>query len=521
MVMLVCAVTVDSLRPACLAASSSASSSSCASYPPTRGRRAVFFYLSLYIMALGSGVMKPCIVSLGAAQFDEQDPVEAPRRASFFNWWFTMIAIGIVLSVTLVVYVQDFVGWGWGYGIPAMTFALALAVFLSGTRLYRYQPLHGHGHGQQGPGPFTQVAQVVVAAARKWRVPVPRDPSLLHELSPAEYAATPHRRRMPHTPSLRLLDKAAVVVAADRSSSSRSKSGGEATPSPRSTGWALCTVTQVEEVKLLARTLPVWVCAVVYLVTYTQMNTLFTKQGSTLDNRIGSGGFRVPPASMQVVAQGTVMLGLPLYDRLLVPCARRVTGNPRGISLLQRYAVGFAFSVVSMACAGLTERHRLAYLHYHPPAPPVAHGHRQQLPLTIFRLVPQYVTMGVSEVFAVVAGFDFFYDQTPDHMHTLGGALNLSALGAGSFLSTGFIQLTSRVNSALGRRPWVGADIDASRVDIFYWFLAAVGVLNLFVFTLIASRYTYKKAVPASDESGNADGQKDDQILESGHRTLL
>lgn len=58
--------------------------------------------------------------------------------------------------------VQDNVGWGVGLGVLAGVLALALALFLLGIKRYRKESPTG--------SPFTRLAQVFVATARKWRV---------------------------------------------------------------------------------------------------------------------------------------------------------------------------------------------------------------------------------------------------------------------------------------------------------------------------------------------------------------
>ena len=68
------------------------------------------------------------------------------------------------LSTKLKFYqwLQDNIGWTEGFGIPIGVIAVALTIFLLGIKKYR----------KEGPmgSPFTGVAQVFVAAARKWRV---------------------------------------------------------------------------------------------------------------------------------------------------------------------------------------------------------------------------------------------------------------------------------------------------------------------------------------------------------------
>ena len=66
------------------------------------------------------------------------------------------------LVIYLFIFEQDNVGWGVGFGVLAGVLALALALFLLGIKRYRKESPRG--------SPFTRMAQVFVAAARKWRV---------------------------------------------------------------------------------------------------------------------------------------------------------------------------------------------------------------------------------------------------------------------------------------------------------------------------------------------------------------
>jgi len=120
------------------------------------------FFFSIYLVALGQGGQKPCLQAFGADQFDEEDPEEKQHKSSFFNWWYFGICIGTIIGVTLVMYIQDNVGWGLGFGIPAMTMAIALFVFMCGTRFYR--------HKLPGGNPLTRIAHVFVATIHKWNI---------------------------------------------------------------------------------------------------------------------------------------------------------------------------------------------------------------------------------------------------------------------------------------------------------------------------------------------------------------
>ncbi|KAE9459703.1 hypothetical protein C3L33_08384, partial [Rhododendron williamsianum] len=123
--------------------------------------KAVFF-TALYILSVGEGGHKPCVQTFAADQFDENLPQEKAAKSSFFNWWYLGIVFGATTATLVVIYVQDYIGWGIGYGMPAAVVAVALVIFLLGRRTYRREAPVG--------SPFTRVAQVFLAAARKWRV---------------------------------------------------------------------------------------------------------------------------------------------------------------------------------------------------------------------------------------------------------------------------------------------------------------------------------------------------------------
>ena len=153
------------------------------------------FYCGLYIIAVGTGGTKPNISTMGADQFDKFEPKERIQKLSFFNWWMFSIFFGTLFSNTFLIYIQDKVGWALGYGLPTIGLAVSILVFLAGTKLYRHKL-------PSEQSPFSRIAHVLVAAIRKWRVPIPDDLKELHELSLEEYTNS-EKFRIDHSPSLR------------------------------------------------------------------------------------------------------------------------------------------------------------------------------------------------------------------------------------------------------------------------------------------------------------------------------
>ncbi|KAK4492082.1 hypothetical protein RD792_002879 [Penstemon davidsonii] len=290
-------------------------------------------FVALYLIALGTGGIKPCVSSYGADQFDDTDEVEKKHRSSFFNWFYFSNNIGALVAASVLVWVQTHVGWEWGFGIPTVAIAIAVAFFFSGTRLYRNQ--------KPGGSPLTRVCQVVIASFRKYRIEVPGDESLLYETADSE-SAIKGSRKIQHTKDLRFFDKAAVETQSDHIK-------GSVDP------WRLCTVTQVEELKAIIRLLPIWATGIIFTTVYGQMGTLFILQGLTMNARLGNSSFEIPSASLGIFDTLSVIFWVPIYDRIIVPVARMFTGHKNGLTQLQRMGIGLFISIFSMLSAGILE----------------------------------------------------------------------------------------------------------------------------------------------------------------------
>ncbi|KAL0307864.1 UNVERIFIED_CONTAM: protein NRT1/ PTR FAMILY 8.2 [Sesamum angustifolium] len=64
-------------------------------------------FLALYLVALGSGGMRPCVSSYGADQFDDADEVEKGHKSSFFNWLYFSVNIGVLIGCSIPVLIQE------------------------------------------------------------------------------------------------------------------------------------------------------------------------------------------------------------------------------------------------------------------------------------------------------------------------------------------------------------------------------------------------------------------------------
>ncbi|MQM16664.1 hypothetical protein Taro_049620 [Colocasia esculenta] len=458
--------------------------SSSACIPASGGQLAVL-YLALYLTALGTGGLKSSVSGFGSDQFDEADSSEKKSMMRFFNWFFFLISLGSLLAVTVLVYVQDHLGRRWGYGICATSILIGLVVFLSGTRRYRFKKLVG--------SPLTQIAAVVAAAWKKRKLPLPSDAALLYDVG--EEAALEWKKGkkqpLPHTEQFRFLDHAAIKTEGD---------AGAAVAPPSK--WRLNTLTDVEEVKMVVRMLPIWATTIMFWTVYAQMTTFSVSQATTMDRRLG-GSFDIPPGSLTVFFVVSILLTVPIYDRLLVPVCRRLTGNPQGLTPLQRIGIGLVLSAFAMAAAALTEikRLRVAGTMADPSG---------TVPMSVFSLVPQFLLVGSGEAFAYGGQLDFFLRECPSGMKTMSTGLFLSTLSLGFFLSSALVTLVHKATGQGGHGAWLADNLNQGRLYNFYWLLAVLSVLNLFIYLVAARWYVYRDrhltaASGSDDENGGVE----------------
>ncbi|KQK06085.1 protein NRT1/ PTR FAMILY 5.10 isoform X2 [Brachypodium distachyon] len=415
----------------------------------------VFFYISLYMVAVAQGGHKPCVQAFGADQFDASDPRESVSRSSFFNWWYFGMCAGTAVTLVVLSYIQDNIGWGLGFGIPCVVMAAALAVFLLGTRTYRYY----YVSGTKQQSLFARAGE----AFAEWR--------RSRQKSTAPLAISdPHQRHQApeFSGQVDVEEQDQVVGKADL----------------------------VEETKRVLRLFPIWATCLIYAVAFAQSSTFFTKQAATLDRRVGHRGLQVPPAALQSFISVTIVVFMPIYDRAIVPLARRYTGVSSGITMLQRIGAGMLLSLVSMVVAALVETHRLrvamdAGLADKPKVP---------VPMSLWWMVPQYVLFGAADVFTMVGLQEFFYDQVPDKLRSVGLALYLSIFGVGSFISSGLVSGIDRVTAAKGH-SWFSNNLNRGHLDYFYWLVAALSALELLAYVFIAATFKYKKNKAAAIET--------------------
>ncbi|KAG9444139.1 hypothetical protein H6P81_015479 [Aristolochia fimbriata] len=391
--------------------------------PPPSPFQTFFFFAALYLVALGHGGHEPCSRAFGADQFDSQHREETKSKSSFFNWVTFSVCFAATSSIWITTFLQDNVSWGLGFGLLCLSMVVALLFLKLGTPTYRYTTAKQTTSARW-------LVKVILAAARPPNnsIRTPKDSLLCEHHEGVE-----------------------------------------------------------EEGEALRRIIPIWSTCLIYGAVYAQSTTLFTKQGNTMQRQIfGPAGFQIPAATLRIFSYVAVIVVVPIYDRLFVPLAKSLTKIPSGVTPLQRVGVGILLSAATMAVAATVESRRLEAARASGLVDEPAEKSSSTVPMSVWWLVPQYATLGASNVFAYVGLQEFFYDQAPGGLRSLGLALYLSVAGVGNFLSGFLISAVDVIGRAYDGDNWFDANLNRAHLDYFYWLLAGLSLIELGLFVYFA-----------------------------------
>ncbi|KAH7550364.1 hypothetical protein ACOSP7_024368 [Xanthoceras sorbifolium] len=428
-----------------------------------------FLLSGLGLLVVGAAGIRPCNLAFGADQFNPETESGKRGISSFFNWYYFTFTFAMMISLTVIVYVQSDVSWTWGLAIPAIMMFLSCAMFFLGTRLYVKVKPDG--------SPLLGMVQVLVAAIKKRRLSLPEQPWLsLHNHIPKGCINS----KLPYTNQFRLLDKAAIMTPEDQ----MNPDGSAFNP------WRLCSMQKVEELKCLARVIPIWASGVVYYVAMIQQQTYVVFQALQSDRRLGNTSFKIPAATYTIFTMIGITIWIPIYDRIVVPRLQRLTKKEGGISILQRMGFGMVLAIVTMLISAIVEEKRRGLAITKPLGVDKKRGAISSL--SGLWLIPQLTLIGLSEAFTLIGQVELYYKQFPENMRSIGGSLTFVGVAISNYLSSFLISIVHQITNGAANGDWLPEDLNKGKLDYFYYLVAALGVMNFVYFLVCAKWYKYK-----------------------------
>lgn len=251
--------------------------------------------------------------------------------------------------------------------------------------------------------------------------------------------------------------------------------------------WRLCTVTQVNQVKILLSVIPIFASTIVFNTILAQLQTFSVQQGSAMDTQL-TKSFHIPPASLQSIPYIILIFLVPIYDAFFVPFARKLTGHESGISPLQRIGAGLFLATFSMISAAVMEQKRRDA------------AVTSNKTLSIFWITPQFLIFGLSEMLTAVGLIEFFYKQSlKGRMQAFLTAVTYCSYSFGFYLSSLLVSLVNKITSRGPTGGWLSDnDLNKDRLDLFYWLLAGLSFLNFLNYLFWSKWYSQNPSTSSS-----------------------
>ena len=401
------------------------------------------FYAGLFLIALGSGGIKPLVSSFVGDQFDRTNKHRAKVVFDAFYW---TINFGSFFASLLMPRVQRAWGPAWAFGIPGALMLAATAIFWAGRRRYVVVP-------PAPPDPDGFLA--VVRTALRSRGPA--GPGFLVAAAGVALALG----------SLLLAPRLGVVVALCLSLGALLAFGGVGTALQLEGARGRHPDEAVEGVRAVLRVLVVFALVTPFHSLFDQKASTWVLQGAQMSMPSpGSwlGWLVREPAQMQALNPLLVMLLIPLNNVAIFPALRRAGLEP---TALRRMGLGIALAGLAWIAAGALQLR-------------IDGG----AAVSIGWQVLPYVLLTLGEVLVSATGLEFAYSQAPIAMK--------GVIMSFWLLTTTFGNLWVLLTNAAVRNEAVLSRIQAAGVSqnaFLMFFFAAFALAAALGFAAYARRY--------------------------------
>ncbi|XP_047141705.1 solute carrier family 15 member 4 isoform X2 [Hydra vulgaris] len=393
------------------------------STPNIENKYIVWVFFSLFLVSIGEGCFKSNMSPFGADQINDTDDVELKK---YFQYYYWALNIGAFTGYSALTLIQQEYGFIKGYPISVALLIIALIVFCI---------------------PQVKNYNAVVPARKKFLVKI-----LKICCNSKRKADNKYSKYESYVPIQHWLDRAKEVY------------GGKYSES------------DVEDIKKLFSVLPMFFYYILYFAAFNQVSTFYLLQG--IHMKVGlrlSSKITVPACWLGIINIFTIVIFVPIFSKYIK--------NAKSYYLM--VSIGMVFSVLSLYCGGVVENYR------------IINGNTlvtnnfgnimsvNASDMSIFYQVPQYMFIGLSEIFVVIPGLKYAYCESPKSMQSLVTSILYLVYGLGAFLSSMLTLIVEMFPNFLITRHTANEPsiiILNGNLDFYLYLLAFLNLLNWFVF---------------------------------------
>jgi POT family proton-dependent oligopeptide transporter len=403
------------------------------------------FYLGLFLIALGSGGIKPLVSSFVGDQFDHSNKDKAKLVFDAFYW---IINFGsFFASLLMPVFLRDY-GASVAFGIPGILMLIATLVFWSGRRKYVHVP-----PSPPNPHSFMNVARSALLAKR--------DGAGRPGLAVATVGVAGAVVSLAMTPSW------GFVIAACTALVLLLAFGGIGVAMQLERARGLHPDDAVDGVRGVLRILIVFALVTPFWSLFDQKASTWIVQANSMMRPtllLFGSEFRFEPAQMQALNPLLVMLLIPVNNLAVFPLLRKLGWEP---TALRRMTAGIALSALSWVAIGTIQV--------------VMDG---GTPVSMAWQILPYALLTMGEVLVSATGLEFAYSQAPASMKGVIMAFWSLAVTVGS-LWVLIVNASVKNEAVLGHIASTGLGVMAFQM----YFFAAFAFVAAVAFGWYAMRY--------------------------------
>jgi len=332
--------------------------------------------LAIVVMGVGTGAFKSNISPLIAEQTpDKQLRVTTNKKgqsvivdpaltvARIMMYFYLLINLGSLAGQIGMVYAEQDVGFWLSYTIPTVVLCLTPLVMIWGRKRYvRVAPA-----GSVLPNAF-RLLRLALSKASKGpggTIANIRSDQFWQKVKPSAVAA-------------------------------------ETGETPK---WMTFDDQWVEEVRRGFKACSVFVLIPLFWVCYNQMTSNLTVQAGTMQRN-------VPNDLINNLNPISLVIMIPIFDQVIYPGLRK-----RGIKFtpIKRMTCGFFFASAAMVVSAIIQH----FIYVEHPCGDQAASCDSVAPISVWVQTPEYVLIGISEIFTSITGLEYAFNKAPPNMRSL------------------------------------------------------------------------------------------------------
>ncbi len=395
------------------------------------------FYLGLFLIAFGSGGIKPLVSAFVGDQFDKHNKHLGKVVYDAFYW---IINVGsFFASILMPIFLRDY-GPSVAFGIPGILMLIATIVFWAGRNKYVIVP-----PTPPAPHAFTRVARTALVT----RVPDQGRPGLALAALGVLLAAG----------SFALLPWIGFVASACLALVCLLGLAGAGTWIQLDRARTVHPAEAIEGVRSVLRLLIAFALVTPFWSLFDQKASTWVLQATHMTKPSW-----FDPQQMQALNPALVMILIPFFNLVLYPMLRRRGYEP---TALRRMTTGIAFAGMAWIVVGFMQLR-------------IDSG----APLSIVWQILPYVLLTMGEVWVSATGLEFAYSQAPPSMKGVIMSFWFLAVTVGN-LWVLLANATVRSDAVIARIQETGLGVTA----FLMFFFAVFAFLAAIAFGMFARRY--------------------------------